>query len=256
MIETAGPATFESSVSVYGRVEPNGDRLASVAPRFAGVVKDVRKRLGDTVVADEVLAVVESNESLQRYEVRSPIAGTVIERVVVPGAFAREGDAIFTVADLTSVWIDFHVSLRESARVRVGQSVTVDAGDGSPPMEATVGYLSRIRDEEAQTVLARVELTNANGQWQPGSFVTGEITVEKIAVPLAVRAEALQTFRDWDVVFMNEGTLFEVRPLELGRRDSEWVEVLEGLAVGQRYAAQNTFILKADVAKSGATHDH
>jgi cobalt-zinc-cadmium efflux system membrane fusion protein len=105
-------------------------------------------------------------------------------------------------------------------------------------------------------MLARVELPNPDGRWRPGFFVVGEIIVEEATVPLAVKASALQTFRDWDVVFIRDGNVFEIATLELGRRDNEWVEVVSGLSAGERYVSKNSFILKADVGKSGATHDH
>jgi cobalt-zinc-cadmium efflux system membrane fusion protein len=86
--------------------------------------------------------------------------------------------------------------------------------------------------------------------------VTGHILVEEATVPTAVKASALQRFRDWDVVFLNDGSVFQAMPITLGRRDAEWVEAVEGVEPGQRYAADNSFIVKADVGKSGATHDH
>jgi cobalt-zinc-cadmium efflux system membrane fusion protein len=73
---------------------------------------------------------------------------------------------------------------------------------------------------------------------------------------VAVKTTALQTFRSWDVVFMENGGMFEIAILELGRRDGEWAEVLSGLEPGQRYVAENSFIVKADILKSGASHDH
>ena len=79
---------------------------------------------------------------------------------------------------------------------------------------------------------------------------------EEKTVPVAVKREGLQKFRDWDVVFVRVGNLFEARPLELGLKDGEWVEVLSGLNPGEKYATTNSFILKADVGKAGASHDH
>ena len=105
-------------------------------------------------------------------------------------------------------------------------------------------------------MLARVVLPNPNGEWRPGLYVTAQILVEEVEVPTAVKASALQSFRDWDVVFLNDGNRFEIAILELGRRDAEWVEVVSGLAAGQRYVADNSFIIKADILKSGASHDH
>ena len=82
------------------------------------------------------------------------------------------------------------------------------------------------------------------------------VVLEEVTVPVAVKREGLQKFRDWDVVFIRVGDLFEARPLELGRKDGEWVEVLSGLRPGENYASANSFILKADIGKAGASHDH
>ena len=101
-----------------------------------------------------------------------------------------------------------------------------------------------------------VVIPNPKGEWRPGLFVTGEIVVDEAEVPVAVKTSALQTYRDWDVVFMNDGPIFEIAILEIGRRDDEWVEVLSGLPAGQAYAAENSFVVKADIGKSGASHDH
>ena len=75
-------------------------------------------------------------------------------------------------------------------------------------------------------------------------------------MPLAVKTEAIQRFRDFQVVFAQVGETYEVRMLELGRQNSEWTEVLGGIALGQTYASKNSFIIKADVEKDGASHDH
>ena len=99
-------------------------------------------------------------------------------------------------------------------------------------------------------------MQNPEGRWRPGLFVTVEVVQEEVTVPVAVSVDAIQTFRDWSVVFVQYGDLFEVRPLELGRNDGQWVEVLHGLLPGERYVARNSFILKAELGKSGATHDH
>jgi len=256
VIETAGPATVITKIQAYGRVVPNEDRLANVTPRYPGVVKEVRKRLGDRVEANEVLATVESNDSLQRYDVRSAIAGTIVRKDVRPGELAREADVIYTVADLGTVWVDLNVHYDDFRRLRPGQPVTVETGQGIARAESTIVYLAPIGAPGTQTLLARVELANPDGRWRPGLFATGEIVVDEAKVPVAVRTTALQTFRDWDVVFLNDGDVFQAMPVTIGRRDDEWVEIVEGVAAGQRYVAEGSFIIKADIGKSGAVHEH
>ena len=254
--ETAGPANIKTTLKVNGRVQPNEDHMTHVIPRYPGVVKKITKRLGDTVAKDEVVAVVESNESLQSYEVKSSIAGTVIGKDVRQGEFVKEGEVIYSVADLGTVWVDLNVHRKDFDRLKVGEAVTIFAGEGMTNVTGTVSYISPFGAEDTQTMLARVELPNPKGHWRPGLFVTGEIVVEEAEVPVAVKASALQAFRDWDVVFMQDGGMFEIAILELGRRDGKWAEVVSGLNAGQKYAAENSFIIKADILKSGASHDH
>lgn len=256
VIETAGPAKIKTTIKVNGRVQPNEDHMTHVIPRYPGIVKKIHKRLGDAVAKDEVVAVVESNESLQSYEVKSSIAGTVIGKEVRQGEFVKEGEVIYSVADLGTVWVDLSVHRKDFDRLKVGESVTIFAGEGVTTATGTVSYISPFGAEDTQTMLARVELPNPTGKWRPGLFVTGEIVVEEADVPVAVKTSALQTFRDWEVVFMQHGGMFEIAILELGRRDGEWAEVVSGLNAGQKYAVENSFIIKADILKSGASHDH
>lgn len=255
-IETVAPATIRTTITTHGRIVPNEEHLAHVIPRYPGVVREVRKRLGEAVAKGEVVAVVESNQSLQPYEVRSPLAGTVIAKDVLPGEYAREGDVIYTVADLGTVWADLNVHHQDFTDVKLGQTVSLETGQGIARTVGTIVYVSPFGARDTQTLLARAVVSNPDGAWRPGLFVTGRITVDETEVPAAVKASALHTFRDWDVVFLNEGTVFQAMPVELGRHDGEWVEITAGVAPGQRYAAENSFVVKADVGKSGASHDH
>ncbi len=256
VVETVGPARIKQTIEVTGRIAPNEDRMKHVIPRFPGVLREVRKRLGDAVVKDEVLAIVESNESLQPYEIRSGIAGTVIRKHATAGEFVREGETIYVVADLSTVWVDLNIRGKDFDNLKRGQAVTVSAGEDRASAQGTVDYISPFGSADTQTMLARVELPNPEGRWRPGMFVTGEIVVEEATVPLAVKAGAIQSFRDWDVVFLQAGNLFEIAILELGRRDDDWVEVVSGLTPGASYVAENSFIIKADLGKAGAAHDH
>lgn len=255
-IETAGPATLETRLRLNGRVVPNEDRLAHVLPRFAGIVREVRKHIGDPVGKGEVMAVVQSNQSMQAYEVRSEIAGTVIQKHVTPGEYAAEGDHLYTVANLDTVWVDLNVYRQDFPRIAVGQPVVLDPGEGLPRAEGRIDYISPFGAANTQTMLARVILPNPDLAWRPGFFVTGEVVVERATVPLAVRAGALQTMGDATVVFLQDGDAYQAMPVGIGRRNDQLVEILSGIDAGQRYVAKGSFVLKADVGKSGAEHDH
>jgi cobalt-zinc-cadmium efflux system membrane fusion protein len=255
-VAVAGPAPIAAEIEVFGRVEPDGDRTAHVTPRFPGVAIDVRKRLGDAVAKDEVVAVIESNESLRPYEVRSRIAGTAIQKSVVPGEFVASDAAVFVVSDLERVWVDLQVHRSDFARLRIGQRVFIDAKDGRDPIEARIDYLSPLGSFDSQTLLARVVAANVERRLQPGLFVSARVELESVEVPVAVRTSALQQVRDWTVVFLADAESYEAQPVEIGRSDGTWTEVISGLAAGQRYATTGSFVLKADVGKSGASHDH
>lgn len=255
-IATAGPATIRETVLLNGRITPDEDRLVHLMPRFPGVVRSVHKRLGDAVAAGELLAVIESNESLHPYELRARLPGTVIGKEISPGEFVSSDREVFAIADLANVWLALDVYRPDFGRLRVGQRVRVDPGDGRPPIETTIAYLSPTGAANTQTLLARAVLANPDRSWRPGLFTTAEVEVSDEEVPVAVATSALQRLRDGDVVFLADGDLFEARPVELGRRDAERVEVRAGLTAGQRYVARNSFVVKAEAGKSGASHDH
>jgi membrane fusion protein, heavy metal efflux system len=136
----AGPATLRETLTVPGRVTLNADTIARVTPRYAGLVKSVAKQLGDRVTAGEVLAVIEANDSLQTYEIRAPRDGTVITRNVTVGGFAAAGDELYTVADLSTVWVELLVPRADAGRVQAGQAVTL-TGSGLPETTATIATL-------------------------------------------------------------------------------------------------------------------
>jgi cobalt-zinc-cadmium efflux system membrane fusion protein len=257
VVEPAGPAKISSKIQFNGRIVPNEYRLLHVTPRFSGVVKSINKELGDTVEKNDLLAVIESNESLSAYEVRSKIEGTVIQRNVSLGEVVSESDDMFVVADLSTVWADLNVYRQDISKLKKGQPVFIH---GSTPdaetVEATITYISPVSMEDTQTFLARAVLPNPNLTWRPGLYVVGDVVLEERDVPIAVKASAIQSFRDWDVVFRQVDNLFEIAILELGHRDGDWVEVLSGLEPNSKYVTENSFVVKADVLKSGASHDH
>lgn len=256
LLEKAAPGTLRDTLRLNGVLQPNQEQTVQITPRFPGVVREVRKRVGDPVQKNEVVAVIESNQSLTPYELRAPISGTVIERLIALGEYASEQKPAFTVSDLSSVWVDLSVPRRDLRRVRVGDTVMVDVEDGGEPVTAKVGYLSPMGAIETQSSLARATATNADGRLRPGLFVIGRLVVSEKQAPLVVKLSALQTLENRNVVFVREGETFEPREVELGEKDAEQAEVLFGLNDGDVYAARNSFVIKAEIGKAGAAHEH
>lgn len=255
-VETAGPATMTETLSVYGAVKLNADRVARAVPRFGGMVREARKSLGATVTAGETVAIVESNQSLAALEVTAPISGIIVDRDVNAGETVADGTALYTIADLSAVWVDLNVPKRDQARVRVGQPAVIHADDGGPDATGQIAWLSPVSSPEAQTLIARVVLANPDQRWRPGLYVTAAITLAEATVPVAVKESALQNLFDFTVVFSQHGDIYQARPLELGRRGGGYVEVRKGLRAGERYVTGNSFLIKADIGKAGASHDH
>lgn len=195
-------------------------------------------------------------DSLPRYEIRAPIAGTVIERDLTVGEAVPADRNIFVIANLSSVWIEASIPAKDLVNVRQGQAALVVAPDAALEARGRVSFIGTLVGEQSRRAIARIVVPNTNGAWRPGSFVTVKLEQATVTVPLAVPVDAVQTFRDWQVVFVRYGDWFEARPLELGRSDGGWVEVLSGLKPGERFAATNSFAVKAEIGKLGATHDH
>ncbi|MCX6940179.1 MAG: efflux RND transporter periplasmic adaptor subunit, partial [Verrucomicrobia bacterium] len=252
----AGPATLSERLAVYGSVKLNANRLGRAVPRFAGLVREARKSLGEPVAAGEVVALLETNQTLATIEVRAPLAGVIIEREVHAGQTVAEGATLYVIADLSEVWVDLHIPKRDHARVKVGQTVTLHADDGGPAATGTLAWLSPFGDTAAQTLVARVILPNPDARWRPGLSLKADIAIAEFSVPVAVKESGLQTLFAFTVVFTQHGEIYQARPLELGRRCGGYVEVLKGLAAGESYVTENSFLIKADIGKSGASHDH
>lgn len=259
-IEEAGPATIKTMVPVYGKVAANEEALAHVMPRFTGIVKAVRKRLGDNVERGEVLAQIESNESLKVYDVISEIAGTVITRDITLGELVKDDKMIFTVANLETVWIDLSIFRQDFGSLTVGSPVEFHTGTGHVSGErhirARVDYISPFGSEGSQTMLARCVVPNPQGELRPGLYVDGEVVTGQVEAAVAVENSAIQTVEGKTVVFVAADGAFEAREVQLGVKDNDRVEVSAGLRPGEKYVAQNSFIIKAELGKGEAEHEH
>ena len=252
--EAAGPRTIVETVEVTGMVQANPGRVSEVRARFPGVVTEVRRETGDVVTRGDVLGRMETNESLRPLAIEAPISGLIVNRNIQVGQVTGS-EPLFVITDLNEVWVQLDVFGRHLSRVRAGQRVTIMSLDGST-YEGTIDFVSPLVAHGSQSVRARVPLDNPDGALRAGQFVSARVVVAESEVPLAVRRDALQTFRDFDVVYARVGDTYEVRMLDLGRRDGSYVEVISGLNVGEIYVSANSYLIKADIEKSGASHDH
>jgi membrane fusion protein, heavy metal efflux system len=250
----AGPGTIADTLALYGTIATDLTRVREVQGRFPGTIRSVARKVGETVRAGDALATIESNESLQTYTVTAPIAGVITMRHAEPGE-QTGAEPLFVIVDLSTVWAELNVFSRDRSRLRAGTPVRI-LGDDDAEAAGTIDYLAPVSNRSSQSVIARVVIDNAEGRWTPGQFLEARVTVSETPVALAVPLSALQRFREFDVVFARVGDDYEVRMLTLGRRDAANVEVLDGLAPGTEYVTDNSYLVKADIEKAGASHDH
>lgn len=255
VIESAGPAVIGETRELYGTVQLASTGRSEIRGQFPGRVVSVTKAVGDRVRRGELLARIESSESLQVYPVYSTVSGVVAERNGNSGDVTFD-KPLYVITDPAQTTVVFNVFPRDLSLVQPGLRVSVETMDGQPVADVILGDYLPEGNAAAGTALLRANLPNPAGRLRPGMALRGKVTVNAVTVPLAVRTEALQPFRDFTVVFANFGETFEVRMLELGRRSPEWTEVLGGLKPGTRYAAKGSFLIRADIEKSGASHDH
>ncbi|MCE7797127.1 efflux RND transporter periplasmic adaptor subunit [Sphingobium sufflavum] len=255
-VEKAAAASISELIQMAGRVEITPEGRAEIRARLPGVIMALHGELGQPVRKGQVLARVESQHSLQTYSITSPISGIVIEKNANVGGVT--GDTpLLVVADPKQLHAEFFVYPRDAERVRVGQTVQVRSLSGQYKLNAEVEAIVPTADLASQTLLAHVHLpATAADSLRAGMGVEGDFEIARKPVPLAVRTRAIQRFRDFEVVFARVGNTYEVRMLEIGQRTPEWTEVLGGLEPGTDYVTDGAFLIRADIEKSGASHDH
>jgi cobalt-zinc-cadmium efflux system membrane fusion protein len=300
-----------------------------MVPRVAGIAREVFKSVGDTVKADQILAVIESREladakseflaararsalaentfarekalrekqvsseqdyleaeqvlaealielrsaeqklhalglpesvvealdaehdgAITRYELRSPLDGAVTERHISLGESLEADADVFTVVDPRSVWVNLTVYTKNLGAVRVGQDVVLRLDHNGAQTRGKIAMVTPFVDESTRSATARVILDNSDGQWIPGTFVTGFISVSEENLPVVVPRQAIQHIEGRDVIFVEHEGGFEMTPVTTGRSDRNSVEVVAGLESGTPFVAEGAFQLKATVVTS------
>jgi len=321
---TAGPGRLLTTIELPGEIVMDADHLAHIMPLLPGVVREVRKKLGEIVRRGDVMAVIDSREladakaaylatservalaeatftreeqlwekgisakqeyldakkrlseakiehrsaeqkllffgfsealikdlqkhpdrSLIRYVITAPLNGTVVQKHITLGEKVSDDTEIFTIADLSHVWVDLSVPQKDLVSIKKGQRTLIWLGFSTPDAEGKISYVSPMVNRKTRTALARVVLPNPDRRWRPGLFVKARISVGEVQLPLVVPKEALQRLENENVVFVEAKGGYEPRHVSVGRSDGSNVEILSGLFAGERYVAKGGFELKA-----------
>jgi membrane fusion protein, heavy metal efflux system len=184
--------------------------------------------------------------------VRAPIKGTVIKKQLTLGEVVKDEKTIYVVADLSTVWCEFRIHQKDLSRIKKGQTITIPAQAGIPATSGTVIYIDPVLDTETRTTHARIRIDNRSGNYRPGSFVNGQVVLKQEGSSVYVAKDAIQILDDEPCVFIFTEDGFETRPVVTGRTNDTVVEIVKGVATGERVVSRNGFRIKAELKKGPA----
>ncbi len=247
-LDTVRLGRLERTVELPGEVVPDGDHVVHIVPRFPGIIKKALKNIGDYVQSGEVLATIESNESLSLYDVVAHGSGRVIEKHATVGEFVTEERDLFVIADLSDVWVNISIYGKDAPEITVGQSVRIEALGGRAVTNALVSYISPVFDERTRSLVARSVISNDKNLWKPGTFIKASFVLSADQPSLIVCKEAVQIVDEKPCVFISEdGDEFHPVPVTTGVQGVRHTEILSGLAEGSIYVCKGAFELKAQL---------
>lgn len=252
--EAAGPQVIKTRDTLFGVIGAAQDKVFNLHAPYSSIVEKVLVQVGDSVKKGQILMRLKNTETLQSYSLKSPSNGEVTVLDVNQGDRAFN-QSLIQVSDLSRVWVNLSAFPENIENIAIGQEVEVyDMHDH----ERAFGNIKYVAPQMTGGHIARARavIDNSEGHWRPGMHIKADVKISERQVPLAVKTSALQSFREMPVVFAKYGDQYEVRMLEMGEQNDDWIEVLGGLEPGTEYVTENSFLLKADVLKDGASHDH
>jgi len=221
-------------------------RLADAA------VKTAERRL--VIFGVQASAITrESLDQTSTFELKSPIAGTVLDRQLTIGERADESRCAFLIANLSSVWCNLRIYANHLEDVKTGQRVRIVVGNREKSVDAVLSWISPVVDERTRSAIGRAVLENTNNELRPGLFAAASVILDETKVAIAVPVEAIQTIDGKPSVFVNEDPEkdgdFVAIPVLTGISDDHMIEIKAGLTVGARVVVRNSFTLKAEAGK-------
>jgi cobalt-zinc-cadmium efflux system membrane fusion protein len=269
----AATVNFRLQTTLYEREKTLWDKRVSSEQRLlkaqathqeAQVRRDAaRQKLSALGVSEDAIVKLEDSEQstsgLERYEIKAPIGGRIVEQLVDIGTpMGAEGQAheLYAIADLSTVWIELTISTQDLPQIQEGQRLTIEANGSDSRSVGTIIFTSPLLNQDTRSARVIASVENDDGMWRPGSFVTADIAVSEAKADLVVPKAALQTINGETLVFIRTDDGFEGRHVTLGSDDENSVEVVSGLKAGEKIATANTFLLKAELGKSEAEHAH
>jgi len=249
---SAKSGEIKQTINVYGKSVTEPSAISQIRARFPGIITKLKLNVGDLIKKGDIVAEVESSDSLKSYTITSPITGVVISRNANPDELANE-QALFTIANYDKLWAELKLFPSQTQKVSIGQKVIITFENTQ--VTSQIKHLLPSNSGKPY-IIARVPLDNSQQKLSPGLMLSGSIVTEQTQFSLVVENRAIQVVEDESVIFIQNEKGFETRKLAFGQSDGEFTQVRSGLQLGEQYALENSYLLKADLGKSGASHAH
>ena len=215
-------------------------------------VEEAEIRRDNAMQKLRALGVNMSAKALNRFELFAPYDGVIVERNLSIGEAVKEDTPIFTIADLSTVWVEVYIPAKDLPLMRVGDKVKVRATAFDAETVGTIAFIGALVGEQTRMAKARIVLANGKGLWRPGLFVNVEVKAGDALIPVTVKNDALQSIGTQQVIFVRDGKRFVPRPVTTGRTDGKYIEITSELATGTPYAAANSYVIKSELAKQAS----
>ena len=243
---------MHQTITTFGRLVTGPEQTSHVRARFPGVIKSVNVSIGDAVKTGALLAVIESNESLKKYEVRAPITGTITQRHANTGEMTQN-QVLFSIANFDTLWAELRVYPSQNNSLKVGQAVHIITG--TQELKSAISHIIPTVGDTPY-LIARAKVDGSGSRLFPGLMVKGRVLISQFETPIAVKNDGLQTMENEIGVFIKNNNEYIFTPLVIGRADDEFTQVLSGIEKGTQYVTENSYLIKADIEKSEAEHEH
>lgn len=230
------------------------DALAGAQQQAKELVDASRRRLELWgLTAQQISAISKSVQPQIHITIHSPVSGTVTERKVTEGQYVKEGDPLYVVADLSTVWVKADVYEADVPRIRPNQPVEI-SGESMPDrkLRGRVGFIEPMLNEQTRTVAVRMQVPNPGLRLRPGMFVSAMLRPSTASNQLAVPRTAVVRGGMKDIVYVVKGNgIFEGREVKIGAAGDDYYAVLSGLKEGESVVIQGNFLLDSQSRLTG-----
>lgn len=249
----------EYLLAVKSRDQLKDSPIPSIAQNGEGLVASARQRLMLYGVKDHQIAQLEkAGVPNIRLPIYTPLSGIVTEKLVQQGQYVNVGDALFSIADLSQVWIEIEVYESEFQAVRIGQPVEiVSQSFPGKRFNGRVSFIYPFLDPKTRTIRARVEMPNPGLKLKPDMFVQAVIKINLSPTVVAPVTAVMDSGKRQLVWVETQPGVFEPRQVQVGQRTDDKVQILSGLKAGEKVAVSGAYLIDSESQlRGGAPQDH